>query len=138
MGLGSPMMDLPKPGESLFGKKSKLVFDCKPKAKAEPQAKAPSKAAPAIAPGGLDSRQASLQSRGDVEKDVQAKLEREAEEKVRASLGDFEKQLRVRLEREADEKVRASLSDFERQLRVRLEREAENRINSARPDLEAK
>lgn len=38
-GYGVPKMDLPKPGESLFGKKgSKLVFDCKPKAKAEASA----------------------------------------------------------------------------------------------------
>ncbi|CAJ1427486.1 unnamed protein product, partial [Effrenium voratum] len=108
--LDMPKMDLPKPGESLFGKpsKNKLVFDCKPKAKAEPS---PSPSAPSASPGpsapGASPSAASATSaasgktsvfeaqRGKMEADHQEslqRLEREHQEKLRQLHADFERQ----------------------------------------------
>ncbi|CAE7346004.1 Cep164 [Symbiodinium sp. CCMP2456] len=77
-----PKMDLPKPGESLFGKpsKNKLVFDCKPKAKAQAtQPQAPASTA--------DADSAFETQRAKLEADHQEKLQRLEKEHQRKSCG---------------------------------------------------
>eukprot|EP00913_Durusdinium_trenchii_P016878 g15868.t1 len=149
--LDVPKMDLPKPGESLFGKpsKNKLVFDCKPKAKADP---APAPAAPqrsSPSTGGASAYEAQKEKMEADQLERLQKLEREHQEML--GWADFEtrreertQQLRQELERSAkaeaerqvDEKMKMLREQLEYEKRSKLERDVEDRMRPSAAAME--
>lgn len=139
-----PKMDLPKPGESLFGKPStnKLVFDCKPKAKAEP--------APAPAPKGnafeVHKEKLEVEQQEKLQKlerehqekllQIQADFETRREEKTQQLRQELERKSRVEAERQVDEKMKMLREQMEYDKRSRLEKEVEEKLRPSQAAIE--
>lgn len=139
-----PKMDLPKPGESLFGKpsKNKLVFDCKPKAKAEP--------APAPAPKGnafeVHKEKLEVEQQEKLQKlerehqekllQIQADFETRREEKTQQLRQELERKSRVEAERQVDEKMKMLREQMEYDKRSRLEKEVEEKLRPSQAAIE--